>query len=132
MEADLRQYYNVDIRDLFDKKSKVTARLICDLIYQLPDTSRFAKLTTDDAFDINQHLLASIVDVLSQVAFQASISAAAQAGKEYKKISKKAPKPMDRPSVKPKKVVRKFAKTADLIELINQVNSEGRQRATER
>lgn len=132
MEADLRQYYNVDIRDLFDKKSNVTARLVCDLISQLPDTSRFAKLASDDAFDINQHLLASIVDALSQVAFQASISAAAQAGKDYKKVSKKAPKPMERPTVKPKKVVRKFAKTADLIGLINQVNSEGRQRATER
>ena len=74
----------------------------------------------NDAFDVNQHLLANVYDVLAQILYQNSLSAAAALGKDYKKYSKKAPKPMKRPQVrKTPEETKKFATTKELLSMFS-------------
>lgn len=118
LEADFREYYNIDIRLLFVPGSGINIRLVCDLMEMLPDQSRFMKHIRDDALSIEEHLLLNIQEAVTQVAYQASITAAAQAGKEYSKLQRKAPKPVDRPTVIPKpKEPKKFLKTSEIMKL---------------
>lgn len=119
LEADFTQYYNSDLRDLFKPDSPMTVRWVVDHMEMLPDGSRIHKHLTNDAFDVDQHILASIYDALNQLTYQASISASAAAGKEYKKLVKGAPKPIERPTVfeKPKQK-KKFARVSEIKKLL--------------
>lgn len=99
LEADLHQYANgFDYRDLFDRsKPRVTARLVANLAYQLPDESRLKKRMYNTRLDTTQHLLFEIIDVLNQATFQTSIVAAGTVGKEYRSAQDDAPKRIKRP-----------------------------------
>lgn len=102
LEADFHQYYNISIGDLFDPRSTLTVRKIHSLTTNLPSNSRLAQHVGNDAFSIDQHLAATTIDVLRDIAFQTSITASAMAGKGYKKVLKDRPKPMERPTIIPK------------------------------
>jgi hypothetical protein len=66
---------------------------------ELPSSSRLAKEIRNDPLSSEEHLLLTIVDILTTVAYQTSISAAGAAGDEYRRIMKDAPKPIERPTI---------------------------------
>lgn len=120
IEADLRQYYNINLSDVFRPGSGVTLRHVLNLVEQLPGESRFMKHVRDDGFAMEEHLLASMLDTLVQIQYQTSIAAAVGAQKEYSKLMRKAPKPLERPTIKPKpKKKYKFLSTRELIDYMN-------------
>lgn len=99
----------MDIKDLFRDECSLTPREVADLIVELPPTARVARwlAKTQGEFNTDQHLMATIIDILADISFNASISASSAAGKEYKTIIKKGPKPMKRPEDPRKKVEAK-------------------------
>jgi hypothetical protein len=99
LEADFRQIYHADLRDLFDEDSEMTIRWVIDMIDELPSDSRFAKELRNDPLSVMEHYQLETVDVINQLLYQASLSAAAALGKEYKNYANKAPKPVDRPKI---------------------------------
>lgn len=108
LEADLTQYYGADLRDLFDPNSKMTVRWVISHLINLPEDSRIHKHFRNDAFDSDQHLLATIVDLLKSTAYWSSVNAAAQVGKDFQKAVKGAPKPMERPTILPEEKKKQF------------------------
>src|SRR5678810_120261 len=99
MIADLREYYQLDIKDLFRDESPVTPRDVSILLLELPVDSRVKRWLSKSQgeFSTDQHLMATIIDILNDVAFHSSITAAGTIGKEYRKVVKKRPKPIQRP-----------------------------------
>jgi len=118
LEADFRQYYQLDIRLLFVPGSVLNFRQASDLMEMLPPESRFMKHVRDDALDIDQHMLMNLQDLLARIEFQTAIAAQVAAGKEYKKALKHMPKISERPTIKAKvKEPKKFVKTSDLMKM---------------
>lgn len=120
MEADFIEYYRIDIRDLWLDDNLVTCRLVSDLMCELPDNSRFMKAVREDDFDLNQHLQADVIDILTAILYQNSIVAAAKAQKQYKKIMSKAPKPMKRPGAPVVVEKKQFTRPEDLNGFLTQ------------
>lgn len=119
LECDFTQYYRADIRDLWDKDSKMTTRWVISHIENLPDESRIVRHFRDDDFTYNEHLLAAIVDGVRTTAFYSKMGAAAQVGKDFKKYTKYAPKPIPRPTVQPKKPEKpKFTPLKEAVQLL--------------
>lgn len=114
IEADFRQYYSCDLRDLWVDESPVTVRWVIDMIDELPYDSRFVKDLRNDPLNGSDNLQLMIVDALNQILFQSSLSAAADLGKEYKKYVKKAPKPIERPQIREDKKEKRFVSIHEL------------------
>lgn len=64
LEADLLQYYGLDLADLFRPGSRLTWRRLAVLVRQLPPTSRTAAAQAGhDVWSGERHLLADLVDL---------------------------------------------------------------------
>ncbi len=117
LEADFRQYYHADLRDIFDPDSGMTVRWVLDMLIELPVDSRFSKNMRNDPLDVNDGLLLEVINQLNQVFYQTSLSASAAIGKSYKKYMKDAPKPIEHPKiVEEKKEKPKFLTGKELKE----------------
>lgn len=113
LEADLLQYYNIDIYDFY--RGKIYVRRLVDLMISLPPDSRLLKRERNDPLDVNHHLMMNVVDAMNLMNFQTYYVAAGAMGKEWKKIFKNAPKPGDRPKlVEEEKPKKKFLTGAEL------------------
>jgi hypothetical protein len=107
--ADLRQYYDVDLRDFWREGSGLSLLVLISLLFQLPVDSRVMQHLGEKRFNRQEHLQADILDALRQIAYYTSVNANVQIrdARSYKKIVESAPKPLRRPGdpepVKPTK-----------------------------
>jgi len=116
VEADFTQFYNADLRDLFDPENrKVTLRWVISHLLLLPDEARTPKKIRNDLFDRKEHLLTDIFEVMRSSAFYSSVSASVDAGKQARKVFKEAPDPVVRPRFKdPEKEKPRFLSGREL------------------
>jgi len=117
LEADISQYYNRNLYDLYDPDKDMTFRWVVVQTTQLPVESRTVRSVIEDPLDQDQHLLVDIIDQLNMLMYIESISASAQLQKgQFQKAMKDAPKPVDRGGKKPEKKKPQFVSTRELIE----------------
>jgi hypothetical protein len=124
VEADFVQFYQVDIRDLFDPgKPRATPRWASNLVHQLPDESRVKRRLANSLFTPDQHIAMDISDLLKAVLYQTSVGASVwMSSSDYKKVMEGAPRPQERPVFEKEKP--KFGKGKDLIGLMDrQINT---------
>jgi hypothetical protein len=107
--ADLRQYYDTDLRDFWREGSGLSLLVLISYLFHLPVDSRVMQKLGDQRFNRQEHLQADILDALMQICYFTSVNANVQIrdGKSYKKVLDGAPKPLRRPGdpepVKPQK-----------------------------
>lgn len=67
------------------------------MLMLLPPSSRVSRRLSEGAFTTDQHLMATAVDLLSQIHWQTSITAAGTVGEQWSGLQKDSPTPMKRP-----------------------------------
>ena len=118
LEADFRQYYQADLRDVFDPAGTMTVRWAMDMLEELPLESRFVQDMVNDPLTTDEHILLNIFEMLEQIFYQVSLTAAKTLGKEYRKFIDKGPKSVPRPTVRPiEKPKPVFTPTKDLMKM---------------
>lgn len=101
LEADLQEYYSVDLVDYF--RGRLTLRKLLVLVTTLRPGARIY-----EDWSQAEHLAADQVDLLNLIVWQNYYIAGSLVGKKLKK----PPKPIRRPADRSKPI--KFAKTDDL------------------
>lgn len=99
--ADFRQYYGIDLKEMYRQSSTLTPPDIAALMTALPQESRTNRWLTDDPWTENEHLLLEAMNTLRGIEYWVSCNIAMKV-KDFKKAIKNAPDPVEHPTMRPK------------------------------
>lgn len=104
LEADFRQYYSLDLRDLW--RGGLNFIQVARLMTQLPRDGRLYREASKEPLSLEEHLRMSILDAVRTGSYYSMVAAQAAVGKKgWGAVVKNAPKPLKRRPEDDQKVV---------------------------